>query len=241
MDNNEGKFTHWYTAWVLNRPIWTIAILILVVGLLGYQSRNFRIDASTETLLLENDKDLRYAREIYKRYGIQDFLLITFTPKSGELLDQVNLATIAGLRDSLSRLEAVESVLTILDVPLLESPPVSFKQLSQNEIPSLESPATDKNLAKTELSESHFYRDLLVSRDIKTTAIIVNLKTDSAYNKLITARNEFSDKQAQEQLSPTEAAEYARIVDEIRTQQVSLNTRATRKYPGGKSHYGCEP
>ena len=225
MDNNEGRFSHWYTAWVLNRPIWTIAIFILVIGLLGYQSRNFRIDASTETLLLENDKDLRYAREIYKRYGIHDFLLITFTPKSGDLLDPANLATIAGLRDSLSRLEAVESVLTILDVPLLESPPISFKQLSQNKIPSLESPTTDKNLAKTELSESHFYRDLLVSRDIKTTAIIVNLKTDSAHSELITARNELSDKKAQGQLSPTEAAEYTRIVDEIRTQQVSLNTK----------------
>ena len=225
MDNNEGRFSHWYTAWVLNRPIWTIAIFILVIGLLGYQSRNFRIDASTETLLLENDKDLRYAREIYKRYGIHDFLLITFTPKSGDLLDPANLATIAGLRDSLSRLEAVESVLTILDVPLLESPPISFKQLSQNKIPSLESPDTDKNLAKTELSESHFYRDLLVSRDIKTTAIIVNLKTDSAHSELITARNELSDKKAQGQLSPAEAAEYTRIVDEIRTQQVSLNTK----------------
>ena len=100
MDNNEGKFTDWYTTWVLNRPIWVIAILILVVGVLGYQARNFRIDASTETLLLENDEDLRYAREIYKRYGIQDFLLIAFTPKSGDLLDQVNLATIASLRDS---------------------------------------------------------------------------------------------------------------------------------------------
>jgi len=223
MDNNEGKFTHLYTAWVLNRPIWTIAILILVVGVLGYQSRNFRIDASTETLLLENDKDLRYAREISKRYGIQDFLLIAFTPKSGDLLDQVNLATIAGLRDSLSRLAAVESVLTILDVPLLESPPVSYKQLSQNKIPSLESPNIDKNLARIELSESHFYRDLLVSRDMQTTAIIVNLKTDPAYRKLITSRNEFLDKKAQEQLSPEEAAQYARIVSEIRTQQASLN------------------
>ena len=144
MDNNKGTctFTHWYTAWVLNRPIWTIAILILVIGVLGYQSRNFRIDASTETLLLENDKDLRYAREISKRYGIQDFLLISFTPKSGDLLDQDNLSTIEGLRDSLSRLAAVESVLTILDVPLLESPPVSYKQLSQNKIPSLESPTS---------------------------------------------------------------------------------------------------
>ncbi len=223
MGNNKGTFTHWYTAWVLNRPLWTIAILILVVGVLGYQSRNFRIDASTETLLLENDKDLRYAREISKRYGIQDFLLISFTPKSGDLLDQDNLLTIEGLRDSLSRLASVESVLTILDVPLLESPPVSFKQLSQNKIPTLESPTIDKNLAITELSESHFYRDLLVSRDVETTAIIINLKTDPSYSKLITTRNEFLDKKAQGQLSPTEAAEYARIVDEIRTQQVSLN------------------
>ena len=225
MDNKEDKLTRWYTNWVLDRPIWTIVILFLVVGLLGYQSRNFRIDASTETLLLENDEDLRYAREIYKRYGIQDFLLIAFTPRSGDLLDQVNLATVAVLRDSLNRLEAVESVLTILDVPLLESPPVSFKQLSQNKIPSLESPTIDKELAQTELSESPFYRDLLVSRDLTTTAIIVNLKTDPAYSKLITTRNELLDKKLQGQLSEAEAAEYARIVNEIRTQQISLNAK----------------
>ena len=225
MDNKEDKLTRWYTNWVLDRPVWTIVILFLVVGLLGYQSRNFRIDASTETLLLENDEDLRYAREIYKRYGIQDFLLIAFTPRSGDLLDQVNLATVAELRDSLNRLEAVESVLTILDVPLLESPPVSFKQLSQNKIPSLESPTIDKQLAQTELSESPFYRDLLVSRDLTTTAIIVNLKTDPAYSKLITTRNELLDKKLQGQLSEAEAAEYARIVNEIRTQQISLNAK----------------
>ncbi|MGI9537075.1 MAG: efflux RND transporter permease subunit [Desulfocapsaceae bacterium] len=225
MDNTEGKFTRWYTTWILDRPIWTIAILFLVICLLGYQSKNFRIDASTETLLLENDEDLRYAREISKRYGIQDFLLIAFTPESGDLLDQVNLATIAELRDSLSSLEAVESVLTILDVPLLESPPVSFKQLSQNKIPSLESPTVDKKLATTELSESPFYRDLLVSRDMKTTAIIVNLKIDPAYSKLLTTRNELLDKKLQGQISPAEAAEYARIVDEIRTAQISLNAK----------------
>ena len=82
MNDEEGRFTHWYTGWVLDRPIFTIVILALVIGLLAYQSRNFRIDASTETLLLENDQDLRYAREIYKRYGIQDFLLIAFTPST---------------------------------------------------------------------------------------------------------------------------------------------------------------
>ena len=223
MDNKEGRFIHWYSSWVLDRPVWTIAILLLVIGVLTFQSRYFRIDASTETLLLENDKDLRYAREIYKRYGIQDYLLIAFTPKSGDLLDQANLATIAELRDSLGDLEAVESVLTIVDVPLLESPPVSFKQLSQNKIPTLESPATDKNLAQKELSESPFYRDLLVSRDMKTTAIIVNIKADPDYRELNNARNELLDKKLLGQLSPEEAVEYDRLVNEIRTRQVSLN------------------
>jgi len=225
MDNNVGKFTHWYTTWVLNRPIWVIAILVLVVGVLGYQARNFRIDASTETLLLENDKDLRYAREISKRYGVQDFVLIAFTPKSGELLDPDNLATIAGMRDSLNQISAVDSVLTILDVPLLESPPVSYKQLSQNEIPTLESPTIDKELAKIELSESHFYRDLLVSRDMRTTAIIANLKIDSVSSELITKRNEFLDKKSQGQLTTSETAQYANIVSEIRARQVLLNAK----------------
>ena len=225
MENKKGRFTRWFTALVLDRPILTIALLSLVIGLLGYQSRNFRIDASTETLLLENDKDLRYAREIYKRYGIQDFLLIAFSPKSGDLLDQANLTTIAELRDSLSQLETVESVLTILDVPLLASPPVSFKEVSQNKIPYLDSPTVDKTLAKKELTESPFYRDLLVSRDRTTTAIIVNLKTDPAYSELIAARNELLDAKLEGGLSPAEAAEYAHIVDEIRTQQVSLNVQ----------------
>ena len=225
MDNNKGKFKRYYFGWVLDRPILTIAILILVIGALAYQSRYFRIDASTETLLLENDEDLRYAREIYKRYGIQDFLLISFTPQSGDLLDQANLETIAGLRDALGRLDQVESVLTILDVPLLESPPVSFKQLSQNKIPYLESPEVDQDLARTELTESPFYRDLLVSRDLQTTAIIVNLKIDPDYRALITARNEYLDKKMQGQLSPSEAADYERIVNEMRAKQVSWNAK----------------
>ena len=225
MNDKEGRFTLWYTGWVLDRPILTIAILSLVIGLLSYQSRNFRIDASTETLLLENDQDLRYAREIYKRYGIQDFLLIAFTPKSGDLLDQANLATVAELRDALSQLETVESVLTILDVPLLESPPISFKELLKNEIPYLESPEVDKRLAKKELSGSPFYRDLLVSRDATTTAIIANLKIDPYYSELTSARNELLNKKLDGSLSPTETEEYARLVDEIRTKQVSLNVQ----------------
>ncbi len=225
MAKNTGKFTHWYNTWVLDRPIIVIAFLMLGIAVLGYQARNFKIDASTETLLLENDKDLRYTREISNRYGVQDFLLIAFSPKSGELLAPANLESIARLRDALKRLEQVESVLTILDVPLLESPPISYKQLSQKTIPTLETSTIDKKLAKSELSESHFYRDLLVSRDMRTTALIVNLKTDPAYAQLIAQRNEYLDKKSQGSLSPSDAAKFAAVVEKIRSRQADMNVR----------------
>ncbi len=224
MTNNSGRFIRWYNGWVLDRPIVVITILMLIIVALGYQARHFKIDASTDTLLLENDKDLQYAREISKRYGVQDFLLIAFSPKSGELLDPTNLETIGSLRDDLKSLEHVGSVLTILDVPLLESPPVSFKQLSEK-VPTLETPTTDKNLARNELTQSHFYRDLLVSRDLSTTAIIVNLKGDPEYSLLVAKRNDFLDKKSQGTLSPAESTELATVINEIQARKNELTVR----------------
>lgn len=225
MANNTGKFNNLYNAWVLDRPYIVIAILMLGILMLGYQARNFKIDASTETLLLENDKDLRYAREISKRYGVQDFLLVAFSPQSGDLLNGSSLETIARMRDSLKQLEQVESVLTILDVPLLESPPISYKQFSDKSIPTLETPTIDKKLARIELGNSHFYQELLVSQDMKTTALVVNLKTDPIYAKLISDRNEYLDKKVQGPLSPEDTAQLSAIVENIRAQQAEINIK----------------
>ena len=225
MNEKMGAFARWYENRILNHPVWSIVLLTLVVGVLGYQASNFRIDASTETLLLENDPDLRYARDVSNRYGGQDFLVIAFSPNSGELLDEGNLTTIDALRQSLITLDPVDSVLTILDVPLLESPPVSFTDLAKGNIPSLESADIDKKLAKVELSESYFYRDLLVSRDMQTTAIIANLKSDPTSIELTRKRNEFLDKKAEGQLSSEDKAEYERIVTQIRDRQIVLNRK----------------
>lgn len=225
MANNTGKLNKIYNALVLDHPVIVIVILMVGIALLGNQARNFRIDASTETLLLENDQDLRYAREISKRYGVQDFLLVAYQPDSEDLLDQASLSTISRMRDSMETLEQVESVLTILDVPLLESPPISYKELSDKAIPTLKTPTVDKNLARVELNESHFYRDLLVSKDMKTTALIVNLKIDEDYAKLVAERNEYLDKKSLGTLSSLDADKYREVVEKIRAQQADLNAR----------------
>jgi predicted RND superfamily exporter protein len=193
--------TDQYNRLVLNHPIPVIVLLAIGISLLGYKALDFKIDASTETLLLENDKDLHYTRQVAKRYGVNDFLVISYAPKSGDLLDSANLDHLARLRDELKKLALADSVLTLLDVPLLQSPPIDYAEFSGT-LPTLQSPDIDPALARAELQESAFYRDLIVSADMKTTALVVNLKGDATFRDLIEQRRTLRERDRQGPLSP---------------------------------------
>jgi predicted RND superfamily exporter protein len=182
-----------YNNLVLNRPILVIIILMMVIAVLGYKAGDFKIDASAETLLLENDADLHFTRQVNRRYGVSDFLVISYAPRDGRLLDQKNLDHLGRLRDELKGLSRVSSVLTILDVPLLQSPPINYDEFSGN-LPTLASPNTDRTMAGTELQKSDFYRDLIVSSDLLTTALVVNLKGNDLYQDLIEQRRVLREK-----------------------------------------------
>jgi predicted RND superfamily exporter protein len=209
----DGVLKH-YNGMVLDHPVMVIVCLMLVIALLGYQARSFKIDASAETLLLEDDEDLRYAREIDERYGVSDYLVVSYTPKSGDLLAPKNLEPIGRMRDAIAKLESVTSVLTILDVPLLESPPIEYSEFSGS-LPTLQSPTIDKALARKELSNSPFYRNLIVSPDLKTTALVVNLKGDATYTELIRKRNALLAKKAVGEMAASEKAELEGVVRQI--------------------------
>jgi predicted RND superfamily exporter protein len=123
MTKHQSAAAFFFDRVVLRYPKTIILCLLIVVVFLGYQARRFRLDASAETLVLENDESLRYARIISSRYGQRSFLILTYTPKD-DLFSPQTLSTLGRLQDDLLSLEDVESVLSILDVPLLESPPV---------------------------------------------------------------------------------------------------------------------
>jgi len=199
---------------VLGHPKTVILCVLMAVGFLMFQARHFRLDASAETLVLENDEDLRYSRMINSRYGDQDYLVLAYTPRE-DLLSQKTLDSIAQLRDGLKMLDNVESVLSILDVPLLESPPVSLKDVS-GDLPTLETPTVDKELARVELRKSPLYKNLLVSSDLKTTALLINFKEDRLYHDLLQRRNELRQKKASGELSPQENTELSRVMEQFR-------------------------
>jgi predicted RND superfamily exporter protein len=199
---------------VLGYPKTVILCVLIAVVFLMFQARHFRLDASAETLVLENDEDLQYSRLIRSRYGEQDFLILTYTPRD-DLLSEKTLASIGQLRNDLKSLDNVVSVLSILDVPLLESPPVALKELS-SDLPTLETPTVDRELARTELRESPLYKNLLVSSDLKTTALLVDLAEDEVFYDLLERRNDLRQKKVFRKLTLPEHAELRRVTEQFR-------------------------
>ena len=204
-----------FNSYVLEYPRLVLVLIIVAVAILGYQSRKLEIDASAETLLLEDDKDLAMSRLFNERFRSQDFLIITFTPE-GDLLAEKNLDIIRRLRTDLVKLERVESVTSILDVPLLESPPKPVSELIKD-VPTLESQGIDKALAKKEFLNSAIYKSNLVSADFKTTAILANLHDDKAWQDFVKQRNQLRDKEKTGTITEEEKKELAQVIADFKT------------------------
>jgi len=209
---------------ILKNPRIVLVCMLAAVVFLGFGIKYFRLDASEETLLLENDQDLEYARQIHSRYGGNDSLILAFKPNEDLFSDRV-LSQLGRLRDDLKRVSDVESVLTILDVPLLQSPPIPLKEIGST-THTLESPDVDKALARKELKESPLYNDLLVSPDLKTTAILITFPKDLHYEDLVERRNALHEKRASGLLTPAKQVElkiavrqFAQYHDKVRQQR----------------------
>ena len=177
-----------YRRHILGRPRSVLVLLVVILVAVGGHARDFRLDASADSLLLESDPDLRRFREVQKRYRTRDLLVVTFTP-AAELFSDASLRTLATLRDALSRVEDVDGVTTILDVPLLESSDVPVSELSEN-IPTLETPGMDRARAREELTRSPIFSESILSADASTTALLLSMKDDPELESLRARRQE---------------------------------------------------
>ena len=232
VDSMLKHYTHFITTYFK-----TVLFLVTVLtAIFGYYAQNLSIDASAETLLLENDQDLKLTREVHGRYISPDYLVISFSPKD-YLLSDATLSTIRNLKASLLTIDGVDSVTSLLDVPLLQSPPKPIQEVIGN-VQTLESPDINKSLVEKEFTTSPLYAQNLVSKDFKTTAIMVNLKDDPKYTELLTHRNKYLLLEQERALSSDEKLEYeaAKLAfkayrDSTRndTHQLIENVRATLK------------
>ena len=167
---------------VLKKP--KVIFLILITALLsfGYFSKDFKLDASSDTLLIEGDPDLKYLREITERYGAKDFLVLTFTPKD-PITSENSINNLLSLKYKIQSLDWVHSVITLLDVPLLNNSDKSLQERLENLV-TLKDENVDKERGFKEILDSPVFRNFVISEDGNTTGIIVNIKKDDILKKL---------------------------------------------------------
>jgi len=202
-----------YYQFVLHMPA---AVLIAVAALLAvavHQAQYFELDASAESLLLEDDENLETFRTIRAKYGSSDMVFVTFTP-AGDLFADETLSRIDALAGDLESLDNVASVTTLLDVPLLRSPGVNFDTLGEG-IPTLRDPGTSREQAKEELRNSPLYRDLMLSDDADTTMLIVQFRPDEEYRQLLDRSRELKNRRRESGLDGGERSELRRVQQRI--------------------------
>jgi predicted RND superfamily exporter protein len=148
-----------------------------MLGIMIVNIPNFKLDASADSLILENDKDLAKYRNIIQDYGTNDFIVMTLSPNNGDIFDEENISIIKSLKNRILSIGNVESVISLIDVPLVESSDTPLIEMINN-VPTLLSNNTDKIKAKKEILDSPIYKNLIISEDGTTTALQINLSSN---------------------------------------------------------------
>ena len=167
-------FASLYENTILKRPKSILVILLITLLNFAYYSKDFRLDASSETLLIEGDPDLEYLKEITDRYGSKEFLVLTYTPNEGMVTD-TSVNNLLSLKYKIQSLDWVHSVITLLDVPLLDNSEAPLQERLQS-FKTLKDEDVDKQRGFKEILESPVFRNFVISEDGNTSGIIVNLK-----------------------------------------------------------------
>ena len=163
-----------YQNFVLKNPKSIFAILLIILLSFGYFSKDFRLDASSETLLIEGDPDLKYLQEISKRYGSKEFLILTYTPDEG-MVSNTSINNLLSLKYKIQSLDWVHSVITLLDIPLLNNSDSPLQERLEN-FKTLKDEGIDRVRGFDEILSSPVFRNFVISEDGKTSGIIVNIK-----------------------------------------------------------------
>ncbi len=167
-------FAHMYQNTILKNPKSVFIFLLITLLSFGYFSKDFRLDASSETLLIDGDPDLKYLKEISERYGSKEFLVLTYTPNEGMSTD-TSINNLLSLKYKIQSLDWVHNVITLLDVPLLNNSDAPLQERLET-FKTLKDEGVDRNRGFQEILNSPVFRNFVISEDGKTSGIIVNIK-----------------------------------------------------------------
>ncbi len=212
-----------YKKLIIDFPKITLFIISGVIIVSLYHSKNFNLDASSDALLLEGDKDLKYLREINERYGSKDFLVLTYTPVSS-FTEKETILNLQLLKSKIEKLTWVDSVITVIDVPLLKSTDEGLMDRLKN-YKTLAYPEIDRKRGFEEIVNSPIYKNYVISEDGKTSGIVVYIKKDKRLNEYIKVKDKYYNQSAEVGLTSEEKVNYKKFIKEYEQYKNLYNLR----------------
>ena len=216
-------FAYIYKKLIIDFPKVTLLFLIFAVVFSLYQSKNFNLDASSDALLLEGDPDLKYLREVNETYGSKDFLVLTYSPVTN-FTEKETILNIQLLKSKIEKLTWVDSVITIIDVPLLKSTDEGLMERLKN-FKTLAYPEIDRKRAFDEILNSPIYKNYVISEDGKTSGIVVYLKKDERLAEYIKIKDKYFNQSQDVGLTKNEKKNYKKFLKEYEDYKNLYNTR----------------
>ena len=201
----------------------TLLFLLFVVTWSIYQSKNFNLDASSDALLLDGDPDLKYLREVNETYGSKDFLVLTYSPVSS-FTEKETVLNLELLKSKIEKLTWVDSVITVIDVPLLKSTDENLMDRLKN-YKTLSYPEIDRERGFKEILNSPIYKNYVISEDGKTSGIVVYLKKDERLAEYIKVKDKYYNQLIETGLSKEEKINYKKFIDEYEGYKNLYNIR----------------
>ena len=216
-------FANIYKKIVIDFSKITLFFLAVLIGFSLYQSKNFNLDASSDALLLEGDPDLKYLREVNQTYGSRDFLFLTYTPVSS-FIEKETILNLQLLKSKIERLTWVDSVITVIDVPLLKSTDEGLMERLKN-YKTLAYPEIDRKRGFDEIINSPIYKNYVISEDGKTSGIVVYLKKDERLSEYIKVKDKYYNQSIETGLSKEEKINYKKFIKEYEEYKNLYNIR----------------
>ncbi len=201
----------------------TLLFLVILIVFSLYHSKNFNLDASSDALLLEGDPDLKYLREVNKTYGSKDFLVLTYTPVSS-FIEKETILNLQLLKSKIEKLTWVDSVITVIDVPLLKSTDEGLMERLKN-YKTLSYPEIDRERGFDEIINSPIYKNYVISEDGKTSGIVVYLKKDERLAEYLNIKDKYFSQSIETGLSKEEKLNYKKFLIEYEEYKNLYNIR----------------
>tara|TARA_B100000035_G_scaffold69145_1_gene56573 strand:+ start:391 stop:2838 length:2448 start_codon:yes stop_codon:yes gene_type:complete len=187
------KVSSIYKQYILGYPYLVLIFLTLLLAISSTNIKNFKLDASADTLILEDDADLKVFRETNEKYKSYDFMILTLSDNVKDVFSQETLSLVDSLKQEIEKLDNVDSVTSITNIPLVTSSQKPLTELINN-IPNILSEDINLDLAKEEILSSPIYKDLVISADARTTAMQIVIKRNEELENALKKRNELYQK-----------------------------------------------